>query len=237
MSEELWLRETDPLKLLELCYPMCSHGSTKPQARRSRLYLLACARKQWTRLPDVGRAIIGLAEEYAENPREQKRLYYGAAPVTEQLFHSAGTALDLRYAELNLATAEIGYGAPDPNSVGRHPSFTDEQWRGVTALLYLSFDARTPPYVWVPWYLHDVDLLRDVHGNPFQYVPFPQAWRTDTVLAFARQMYDSRDFSAMPIFADALEDAGCDNQEMLSHCRCGRRHARGCWVLDLVLEK
>ena len=48
-------------------------------------------------------------------------------------------------------------------------------------------------------------------------------------------MYESREFSAMPIFADALEDAGCDNEEILEHCRSGKPHVRGCWVLDLVL--
>jgi hypothetical protein len=51
-------------------------------------------------------------------------------------------------------------------------------------------------------------------------------------------MYDSREFSAMPILADALQDAGCDNDEVLSHCRDPNAdHVRGCWVVDLVLGK
>jgi hypothetical protein len=49
-------------------------------------------------------------------------------------------------------------------------------------------------------------------------------------------MYDDRDFRAMPILADALEEAGCDNQDILSHCREPGEHVRGCWVVDLVLE-
>ena len=51
-------------------------------------------------------------------------------------------------------------------------------------------------------------------------------------------MYESRDFAAMPILADALQDAGCDNDDILNHCRDERpRHVRGCWVVDLVLGK
>ena len=44
-------------------------------------------------------------------------------------------------------------------------------------------------------------------------------WRTDTAVLLAKQMYESREFSAMPILADALQDAGCDNDDMLNHCR------------------
>jgi hypothetical protein len=38
----------------------------------------------------------------------------------------------------------------------------------------------------------------------------------------------------MPILADALEDAGCTNQDILAHCRAGGEHVRGCWVVDLL---
>jgi hypothetical protein len=83
-----------------------------------------------------------------------------------------------------------------------------------------------------------VRLIRDIFGNPFRPVSFSPEWRTDTVLALARQMYESRDFSAMPILADALQDTGCDNETVLAHCRDPNQvHARGCWVVDLVLEK
>jgi len=81
------------------------------------------------------------------------------------------------------------------------------------------------------------NLLRDIFGNPFRPVSFAPAWRTDTAVALARQMYESRDFSAMPILADALQDAGCDNEDILSHCRGDGPHVRGCWVVDLVLGK
>jgi hypothetical protein len=49
-------------------------------------------------------------------------------------------------------------------------------------------------------------------------------------------MFESRDFSALPILADALQDAGCDNEYILDFCRApNATHVRGCWVVDLVL--
>jgi hypothetical protein len=78
-------------------------------------------------------------------------------------------------------------------------------------------------------------LLREVAGNPFRPVAFSLAWRTDTAVALAEQMYESRDFGAMPILADALQEAGCDSEEIMAHCRGPGPHVRGCWVVDLVL--
>ena len=80
-------------------------------------------------------------------------------------------------------------------------------------------------------------LYRDVFGYPFATVEFAPAWRTSTVLALSRQMYESRDFTAMPILADALQDAGCEHDEILEHCRGGGEHVRGCWVVDHALGK
>jgi hypothetical protein len=80
-------------------------------------------------------------------------------------------------------------------------------------------------------------ILRDIFGNPFRPATFSAAWKTDTALPLARQMYESRDFSAMPILADALQDAGCENDDVLNHCRSDGVHVRGCWVCDLVLGK
>jgi hypothetical protein len=81
-------------------------------------------------------------------------------------------------------------------------------------------------------------LLLDIFGNPFRPVAFDPAWSTDTAVALARQMYDSREFGAMPILADALQDAGCEDEQVLNHCRDATApHVRGCWVCDLVLGK
>jgi hypothetical protein len=80
-------------------------------------------------------------------------------------------------------------------------------------------------------------VIRCIFGNPFRPVSFSPEWRTDTALTLARQMYESRDLYALPILADALQDAGCDSAEILDHCRGPGPHVRGCWVVDLVLGK
>src|SRR5204863_5507669 len=74
--------------------------------------------------------------------------------------------------------------------------------------------------------------------NPFYPPGFSPEWRTATTTALARQMDSAGDFSAMPILADALQDAGCDNDDVLNHCRdAAGTHVRGCWVVDGVLGK
>jgi hypothetical protein len=97
------------------------------------------------------------------------------------------------------------------------------------------------------------DFLRDVAGNPFrggrgrrlsrrarkpQPGPLIRAgWLTATVLAFAGEADEARDFSALPVLADALDDAGCDNADILGHLRSAGPHVRGCWALDLLLNR
>mgnify|MGYP006933267077 CR=1 FL=1 len=81
------------------------------------------------------------------------------------------------------------------------------------------------------------DILRCIIGNPFRPPGLEAGWRTEAVVALARGMYESRDFTAMPVLADAREDAGCANDDILSHCRGEVPHVRGCWVVDAVLGK
>ena len=80
-------------------------------------------------------------------------------------------------------------------------------------------------------------LLRDIFGNPFRPAAFDPQWRSADVGALARTIYDDRAFDRMPIFADALMDAGCDDEQVIGHCRGPGPHVRGCWAVDLVLEK
>jgi hypothetical protein len=81
-------------------------------------------------------------------------------------------------------------------------------------------------------------LIRDIYGpNPFHPVAFDPSWRTEAVVGLARGMYESRDFTPLPVLADALEDAGCAHPDILAHCRGPGPHVRGCWVVDLVLGK
>lgn len=80
-------------------------------------------------------------------------------------------------------------------------------------------------------------LLRDITGNPFKPVVIKTAWLTTAVIALARTIYEERAFDRMPILADALEEAECDDVGMLTHCRGPGRHVRGCWVIDNLLGK
>ena len=85
-----------------------------------------------------------------------------------------------------------------------------------------------------------VRLLSEVFGNPFRPPSLPPhllAWNDGTVPRLARAIYDERAFDRLPILADALEDAGCTNADLLSHLRGPGPHVRGCWALDLLLGK
>jgi hypothetical protein len=80
-------------------------------------------------------------------------------------------------------------------------------------------------------------LLRDIFGNPFRPVTLDPTWLTPTVKALAQAIYEERTFTDLPVIADALEDAGCANADILDHCRPPGEHVRGCWAVDLVLGK
>ncbi|HVK15982.1 MAG TPA: hypothetical protein VM533_03475 [Fimbriiglobus sp.] len=81
------------------------------------------------------------------------------------------------------------------------------------------------------------DLLRCVLGNPFRPVTAEARWLTSTAVGLAQTIYVERAFDRLPILADALEEAGCDDPDVLSHLRGDGPHVRGCWVVDLVLGK
>jgi hypothetical protein len=81
-------------------------------------------------------------------------------------------------------------------------------------------------------------ILRDLFGNPFCPVPLDPAWLAwgnGTVRAIAEAVRHKRTYDRLPILADALEDAGCTDSSVLTHCRTPSRHCRGCWVLDMLL--
>jgi hypothetical protein len=81
-------------------------------------------------------------------------------------------------------------------------------------------------------------LVRCVLGDLFRpgiwEIPWPPAWATTTAVALAAGIYADRAFDRLPVLADALEEAGCDDADLLAHCRGDGPHTRGCWVVDLV---
>ncbi len=82
-----------------------------------------------------------------------------------------------------------------------------------------------------------MDLVRDIFGNPFRPITINPSWLIPTVVALATDIYEQKAFDRMPILADALQDAKCDNEDILNHCRQPGEHCRGCWALDLLLGK
>ena len=86
--------------------------------------------------------------------------------------------------------------------------------------------------------VRQANALREVFGNPFRPVECAAAWFTLDVVTLARGIYDEKAFDRMPILADALQDAGCTNDDVLNHLRDTTvTHVRGCWALDLLLGK
>ncbi|QEL15292.1 hypothetical protein [Limnoglobus roseus] len=81
------------------------------------------------------------------------------------------------------------------------------------------------------------DYLRDIFGSPFRSVATDPRWLTPTAVGIAQGIYADRAFDRLPILADALQDAGCEDADILAHCRGDGPHVRGCWVVDLVLGK
>jgi hypothetical protein len=81
-------------------------------------------------------------------------------------------------------------------------------------------------------------ILHDLIGNPFRplhIAPTWLSWRDGTVPQLAQGIYNDRAFDRLPILADALEDDGCTDLDILAHCRQPGEHVRGCWVVDLLL--
>ena len=129
------------------------------------------------------------------------------------------------------ADGEIG-GNDLPSSLRRHP---DSPLTG--AVLAERAFAAAVNVAYLLSYNRPELLVRDVFGNPFRPVTAEPRWLTSTAVGLAEGIYDGREFDRLPILADALEDAGCDNSELLAHCRGDGPHVRGCWTVDLVLGK
>jgi hypothetical protein len=81
------------------------------------------------------------------------------------------------------------------------------------------------------------ELLRDILGNPFRHRTINPSWRTPDVLRLAAVIYEEHRFADLPVLADALEDAGYTDADLLGHCRGPGQHGRGCWAVDLVLGR
>jgi hypothetical protein len=85
-------------------------------------------------------------------------------------------------------------------------------------------------------------LVRDIFGNPFRPAGLITGCRTPTTLSIAQAAYEDRGMPSgqivparLAVLADALEDAGCMDDAVLTHLRLPGPHVRGCWALDAIL--
>jgi hypothetical protein len=216
MTEEEWLSATAPGLLL--WYVDAAAGG-----RRTYLFAAACLRRIWPLLPGPqSKLVVSLLEQLAD-----REVTFDEVTAAREAVKQEGYAVETGGKRDPSVHAAMAAGEWDPE-------FIAEEAAEASALA----QAGTPDGVSLPEVLAQAGLVRDIFGNPFRPVSFSEEWRTSTAVALAGQMYESRDFSAMPILADALQDAGCDSDDILNHCRDEKAtHVRGCWVVDLVLGK
>jgi hypothetical protein len=235
MTEAEWTACTDPLLLLRfLRTPWAAWRSKGSNRRRLQLFVCASCRRFWPLLGELGlQTTLEAAERDADGAadfHETQEVAGATWTRVKQLPRSApGTSVGWAVAWAVCGQGNTGFAE---YAVRELLSLTG-RWVGIKVLFgRLGFGTLRAEQ------RYHVRLLHDVFGNPFRPVSFKPAWRTSTVKALAAQMYESREFSAMPILADALQDAGCDNTDILNHCRTeGATHVRGCWVVDLVLSQ
>lgn len=223
MNEELWLRSSDPLAMLGWI-----RDKTSP--RKLRLLSCACCRRVWPLLSDArSRIAVEVAERYADGQASVRDLAQARARAVCAVGGGRQAAWAAYWAAntsamgplINVFTAASS-GAADMAASGQGLSDRNERYE--SAVLGQAREQTA--------------LIREVIGNPFRDIvlrPDWLGWAGGTVRSIARGIYDEDAFDRMPVMGDALEDAGCGDEEVLHHCRHGQ-HVRGCWVLDLILD-
>ncbi|AMV26973.1 hypothetical protein VT84_21405 [Gemmata sp. SH-PL17] len=211
MTEAEWL-------VCEASRTMLEFAQDRASARQLRLFAVACGRlvSHYQSYPQAD-SVFGLSEEYADRKVDGTALR--AARERARVDIEGVLSVNESVMRNTIRAAEL-------------TTEDDAAWAAEGVLGYV----RVMLGPISEWTLSR--LARDIFGNPFRTVSFSPAWRTSMAVALAGQMYESRDFSAMPILADALQDAGCDDANVLDHCRdTNAPHVRGCWLVDLVLGK
>ena len=230
MTEAEWLACTDPEKMLEFL-------QGKVSDRKLRLFACACCRRIWPLIetePRDWQAVL-VSEWYADGLGTIGHLLYARnesrsserAAATTSAFWAATYAV--RGVELALRHSTR---APEDRNHYLHMEENRSYFAGY---------APAADCLVAEQQLGQAKLLRDIFSNPFR--PSPSlspavlGWNDSTVRRIAQTIYEEHDFEHLPILADALEDAGCDNADILKHCREPGEHVCGCWVLDLLLGK
>ncbi len=215
MTEAEWLATTDPTPMLEFL-----RGKTS--GRKLRLLGVAIARESWDRLQDDrSRQAVEVAEGFADGEANASDLEAASDAACdardEQWDRWPRNDEQLDLSEIARATASPSlwdwFNRPHPLANYHRPSVDYPFWRPLPA---------------------HCGLIRDIFGNPFRPIALDPSWRTEAVAALAEGIYADKAFERMPVLADALEDAGCSHEDILSHCRGDGPHVKGCWVVDLL---
>jgi hypothetical protein len=236
MTEAEWLACTDPAPMLEFL-------RGKASDRKLRLFACACCRRAWGLLRDVrSQQAIEVAERYADGQagEEELSLVMDIALAAHQALwdefrRNASLALEEEYkavSEMEAAFAVWRTCRPrqayaNDGSIGfapRQVAYAVGGGGGVASETAVQSS-----------------LLRDIFGSllfrSFSLDPAWLAWQNRALARMAQSTYEERAFDRLPILADALEEAGCTNSDILAHCHAKGEHVRGCWVVDLLLGK
>jgi hypothetical protein len=220
MTEAEWESCADPV-------PMMQALRGKASERKLRLFGVASCRRLGPLLQDPRiTAALDVAERYADGAATQAELEAALQGAVKAQRAQRRKALLFAYAAVKDACTPGGLGAAEKTAwaeaAAADPRATyGEHLRRTRPDLYASLAA----------------LLRDLVGNPFRPVPVDPSWRTPAVVGLAQGIYDDRAFDRLPLLADALEAAGSTLAEVLDHCRQPGTHARGCWVIDGLLQR
>jgi hypothetical protein len=201
--------------------------------RKLRLFACACCRRIWHLLADErSRRAVEVAERFADRQATTADLDAARAAAEVSASGSANDAFAAAWRAVHEAAGDAA------RCAGR--STARAAARGVRwgpAWDNARDDAATA----------QCDVLRDLFGNPFRPVPVSPEWLTwdaAAVVRLAQAAYDERHLPAgtldndrLAVLADALEEADCQDGQILGHLRSGGDHVRGCWALDLVLGK
>jgi hypothetical protein len=248
MTEAEWRACTDSEEMAGfLYYHFKDQESPWTQHAQRKLALLGCAclRRIWHLLTDERSR---QAVEFTERTMEEK--------ASDDAYISAHRAALDGWAAMAEAADKGKYATPllcalpDAGLAAYHAIDVDIQCVGNAAHAMAGFvtgkDEHFPEFerALADEMLNQNQIIRCVFGNPFHPVHVQSSWLTPTVVSLARSAYEQRilpegklDARYLADLADALEEAGCDNSEILAHCREPGPHVRGCWVVDLMLGK
>jgi len=234
MNESEWLTATVPAQMLD-------YLENNVNARKWRLFGCAMLRQVWHHLIDErSQRAVEMAERFAEGQASREEM----VQAREAALHVV-EGIDLRTtvcdAGWSASRAAVYVSDPRPVTAARISSMltivSAAPWTPKTGGESL-FEERGEPERKAIAMLAGCDLVREIFGNPFRPVAIQPAWlrwNQGTVAGMAGIIAVERRYREMPILADALEEAGCAVDSILSHCRQGRNHVLGCWVLDALL--